>query len=108
MELYIAYLGDFFDDIPLLFDEDDPSTVVAKEHVDPHLHSLFEHSFEIDMIVDTLINQLVVALSLEPTLESLTLVLYASLVHPNLSFLAKWQSKHDLEAPFSIEMRTLE
>ena len=44
MESHIAYLGDIFDDIHLLFDEDDPSTVVVRAHSNPHVHSLHDQS----------------------------------------------------------------
>ena len=44
VESHIADLGDFFDDIPLLFDEDDPSPVVVRAHSDPHVHSLHDQS----------------------------------------------------------------
>ena len=37
-------LEDFFDDLPLLFAEDDSSTIVAMAHSDPHFHSLYDQS----------------------------------------------------------------
>ena len=50
-----------------------------------------------------------VTFSSEETLESLIHVLHSSLVDPDLSFSEKWHSTHDLdEAPFSIDMGTLE
>ena len=52
MELHIAYLGDIIDDIHLLFDEEDPSLVVARAHFDPHVHSLHDQSSQVDVIVD--------------------------------------------------------
>ena len=55
VESYIVDLGDTIDDIHLLFCEDDPSSFVVREHDDPHLHSLLDHSFKVDMIVDPLI-----------------------------------------------------
>ena len=55
VESYIVDLGDTIDGIHLLFGEDDPSSVVVREHSDPHLHSLLDQSFEVDMMVDSLI-----------------------------------------------------
>lgn len=52
VESYIPDLGDTINDIHLLFGEDDPPSVVAREHFDPHLHYLLDHSFEVDMMVD--------------------------------------------------------
>ena len=40
MESHTTYLGDFFDDLPLLFIEDDPSIVFVRSHSNPHVHSL--------------------------------------------------------------------
>ena len=40
IESHTTYLEDFHDDPPLLFVEDDPSTVVVRAHSDPHVHSL--------------------------------------------------------------------
>ena len=53
MESHIVDLGDFFDDIPFLFDEDDPSRIVVKAHSDSHVHSLHDQSSQVDVIVDT-------------------------------------------------------
>lgn len=53
VDSYIVDLGDIIDDIHLLFDGDDPSLIVAREHSDPLVHSLHDHSFEVDMIVDS-------------------------------------------------------
>ena len=55
VESYIANLGDIIDDIHHLFGEDGPSLVVARENVDSHLHFVLDQSFEVDMIVDPLI-----------------------------------------------------
>ena len=52
MESYTIDLGDFFDDIPLLFAKDDPSIVVVRAHFDPHVHSLHDQSSQVDVIVD--------------------------------------------------------
>ena len=37
-------LGDSLDVLHLLFDGDDPSTVVARAYYDPHVHSLHDQS----------------------------------------------------------------
>ena len=58
MESYIAYLGDIIDDIHLLFDEEDPSSVVVREHSDPLVHSLHDHSYKVEMIMDPYVHQL--------------------------------------------------
>ena len=72
VESHIADLGDFFDDIPLLFDEDDPSTVVARAQSNPHVHSLHGQSLQVGVIVDTYVQQLLeVSLSIEGTIRSL-------------------------------------
>ena len=55
MESFIVDLGDIMDDTHLLFGEDGPSLVVARENVDSHLHFVLDQSFEVDMIVDPLI-----------------------------------------------------
>ena len=44
MESHIVDLGDFSDDLHLLFDEDDPSKVVARAHSDSLVHSLHDQS----------------------------------------------------------------
>ena len=72
MESHIVDLGDFSDDLHLLFDEDDPSTVVARAHSDPHVHSLHDQSSQVDMIVDPYEQKLSeVSLSVEETIRSL-------------------------------------
>ena len=53
MESHITYLGDIIDDLHLLFDEDDPSSVFVRAHSDPHVHSLHDQSYQVDMIVDS-------------------------------------------------------
>ena len=58
VESYITNLEDTIDDIHLLFGEENPSSVVVREDSDPHVHSLLDHSFEVDMMVDPLIQQL--------------------------------------------------
>lgn len=58
VESYITYLGDTINDIHLLFDEDDPSLIVARDHSDPLVHSLHDQSLEVDMIVDTFVQHL--------------------------------------------------
>ena len=52
VESHIIDLGDILDDLHLLFDEDDPSIVVARDHSDPHVHSLHDQSSQFDVIVD--------------------------------------------------------
>ena len=58
MESYIEYLGDIIDDIHLLFDEDEPSSVVLRAHFNPSIHSLHDQSYQVDMIVDPYVQQL--------------------------------------------------
>ena len=58
VESYIVDLGDIIDDIHLLFDEEDPSSVVAREYSDPLVHSLHDQSYQVDMIVDSYAQQL--------------------------------------------------
>ena len=57
MESYIADLGDIIDDIHLLFDEEDPSLVVARAHSDPHVHCLHDQPLQANVIVDTYVKQ---------------------------------------------------
>ena len=72
MESHTVDLGDSLDDFHLLFAEDDPSTVVARAHSDPHVHSLHDQSSQVGMIVDTYVQQLAkVSLSFEKTIGSL-------------------------------------
>ena len=52
MESYIVDLGDIIDDIHLLFDEEDPSSVVARAHSNPLVYSLQDQSYQVHMIVD--------------------------------------------------------
>ena len=58
MDLHIENLGDIIDDIHLLFDEEDPFLVVAREYFDPPVHSLHDQSYRVDMIVDPYVQQL--------------------------------------------------
>ena len=44
MESHIADLGDFIDDMQLLFDEADPSSIVVRAHFDSPIHSLHDQS----------------------------------------------------------------
>ena len=53
VESHIEDLGDIIDDIYLLFDEEDPSSVVARAHFDPPVHSLHDQSSQVDMTVDS-------------------------------------------------------
>lgn len=52
MESHIVYLENFFDDIPLLFVEDDPSIVVVRTHFDPHVHYVHDQSLQVGVIMD--------------------------------------------------------
>lgn len=110
VESYIADLGDIIDDIHLLFDEDDPSLIVAREHSNPLVHSLHDHYFKVDMIVDTYVQQLEeVSLSFEETCESLGHVLHPSSLGLGAPFSAVWHSLPPLEGvSFSIDKGTLE
>lgn len=110
VESYIADLGEIIDDIHLLFDEDDPSSIVARAHSDPLVHSLHDHSFEVDMIVDTYVEQLEeVSLCLEETCESLGHVLHPSPLDLVVPFSIVWHSLPPLEGvSFSIDMGTFE
>ena len=56
MESHIEDLGDFIDDIQLLFDEDDPSSVVVRAHSNPLVHSLHDQSLQVDVIVKIMYN----------------------------------------------------
>ena len=44
VESHIEDLGDFIDDIQLLFNEVDTSLVVTRTHSDPPIHSLYDRS----------------------------------------------------------------
>ena len=50
---YSYDMGDFHDDLLLLFVEVDSSTVVVRAHFDPQLHALHDQSFQIGVIVDS-------------------------------------------------------
>ena len=58
VESHKPNLGDIFDEIPLLFDENDPSTVVARAHFDSLVHSLHDQSSQVDMTMDPYVQQL--------------------------------------------------
>ena len=45
-------LGDRPEDLHLLIDEGDTSTVVARAHSDPQVHSLHDQSSQVGVIVD--------------------------------------------------------
>ena len=80
LESHIAYLEDFFDDLLLLFAKKNPSTVVARAYSDPHVHSLYDHSLQANVIVDTYVQHLQeVSLSFEKTVGFLKQVLHHSL-----------------------------
>ena len=53
IESYTIDLGDFFDDMKLLFDEDDPSSIVMRASFDPLVHSLHDRSLQVEVTVDT-------------------------------------------------------
>ena len=42
LESHIVDLGDIIYDIHLLFDEVDPSLFVARDHCNPHVHSIHD------------------------------------------------------------------
>ena len=52
-ESHIADLRDIIDDLHLLFDEEDSSSIVMRAHFDPPVHYLHDQSSQIDVIVDT-------------------------------------------------------
>ena len=52
VESHTIDLGDSLDDLHLLFDGDDPSTIVVRAHSDPHVHSLHDQSLQVDVIVE--------------------------------------------------------
>ena len=52
-------LGDRPEDLHLLIDEGVTSTVVARAHSDPQVHSLHDQSSQVDVIVDPYVQQLV-------------------------------------------------
>ena len=52
-------LGDRPEDLHLLIGEGDSSTVVARAHSDPQVHSLHDQSSQVDVIVDPYVQQLV-------------------------------------------------
>ena len=61
-------LGEKLEDLHLLIDEGDSSTVVARAHSDPQVHSLHDQSSQVDVIVDPYVQQLVeVSLSVVET-----------------------------------------
>ena len=49
---------DVFDDLHLLFDEENTSPVVVRAHSNPHVHSLHDQSSQVDVIVDPYVHQL--------------------------------------------------
>ena len=57
-ESYIEDLEDIIDDIYLLFDEEDPSSIVTREHTGPLVHSLHDQSSQVDMIMDPYVQKL--------------------------------------------------
>ena len=52
MESHIVELGDVIDDIYLLFDEEDPSSIFMRAHSNPPIHSLHDQSSQVDIIMD--------------------------------------------------------
>ena len=72
VESHIVDLGDILDDIHLLFDEGEYSSIVVRAHSDSLVHSLHDQSSQVDMIVDPYVQLLQeVSLSFEETLCSL-------------------------------------
>ena len=57
MDSYIEDTGDTIDNIYLLFVEDDPSSVIAREYCNSH-HYPLDLSFEFDMTMDTSLQHL--------------------------------------------------
>ena len=57
VESHTIDLGDSLDDLHLLFDGDDASTIVVRDYFDPHVHSLYDQSSHIGMIVDTYVQK---------------------------------------------------
>ena len=53
VQSHIVNLGDSIDDLHLLFDEVDTSSVITRVHSDPSIHSLHDQSLQVDVIVDT-------------------------------------------------------
>ena len=49
-------LGDRLDDLHLLIDEGDSSTVVVRAHSNPHVHSLYDQSSHVGVIMDTYVH----------------------------------------------------
>lgn len=85
VEAQITDLRDNLDDLHLLFDEGDPSIVVARAHSDPHIHSLHDQCSHVDVIVDPYVQYLKeVSISFKEIDGSLGQVLHTSL--PNLHF----------------------
>ena len=58
MESHTIDLEDFLDDLPLIFAKDDPYIVVVRAHSDTHVHSLHDQSSQVDVIVDSYVQQL--------------------------------------------------
>ena len=72
-------LGDRFEDLHLLIDEGDSSTVVVRAHSDPQVHSLHDQSSQVGMIVDPYVHRLVeVSFSVEETDGSVEQVQHTS------------------------------
>ena len=58
MESHTIDLGVSLDDLHLLFNRDDSSTIVVRAYSDPHVHSLHDQSSQVGVIVDTYVQQL--------------------------------------------------
>ena len=77
----MADLGDSIDDLHLLFDEVDTSSIVTSVHSDPHVHSLHDQSSYVEVIFNTYEHKLQrVSLSVEETDSSLREVLHSSFI----------------------------
>ena len=58
VESHIADLGDITDDLHLLFDEDESSSLVTRAHSDPPIHSLHDRSSHVYVTVHPYVQQL--------------------------------------------------
>ena len=58
IESHIADLGDNIDDLHILFDEASSSSVIMRSHSDSPIHFLHDRSSQVDVIVDTYVQQL--------------------------------------------------
>ena len=89
VESHIADLGDIIDDIHLLLNEEDTSSVVTREYSDPLVRSLHDLYYQVDMIADPYVQKLQeVSLSFEETIGSSGYVLHPSFLEMHSFFSA--------------------